>query len=35
MDFKEITIIARNLVDRDYWRAHVNAALNLLVSKAM
>ena len=35
MDLKEIGINARNLVDlaqgRDYWRALVNAALNLQV----
>jgi hypothetical protein len=33
MDLKEIGINTRNWVDlakdRDYWRAHVNAALNL------
>jgi hypothetical protein len=35
MDLKEISIDIRNWVDstqdRDYWRALVNAALNLLV----
>ena len=35
MDLKEIGINTRNWVDltqdRDYWRALVNAALNLLV----
>jgi len=35
MDLEEIGINARNLVDaaqhRDYWRALVNAALNLRV----
>ena len=35
-DLKEIGVSARNWVDlaqdRDYWRALVNAALNLLVS---
>jgi hypothetical protein len=36
MDLKEIVINKRNLVDsaqdRDYWRAFVNAALNLRVA---
>ena len=39
MEFKEIGISVRSLVDsardRDYWRAHVNAALYLLVPYAM
>ena len=39
MDLEEIGINAGNLVDsaqdRDYWRALVNAALNLWVSWAM
>ena len=39
MDLKEIGINTRNLVDLakdgDYWRALVNAALNLRVPKAM
>ena len=39
IDFKEIVINTRNWVDlaegRDYWRALVNAALNLQVPKAM
>ena len=39
MDLKEIGINTRNWVDlaqdRDYWRALVNAALNLRFSKAM
>ena len=39
MDLKEIGIDTRNWVDsaqdRDYWRALVNAALNLWVSYAM
>ena len=28
MDLQEIGVNTRNLVDRDYWRALVNAALN-------
>ena len=39
MDFEEIRINTRNCVDwaqdRDYWRALVNATLNLRVSYAM
>jgi hypothetical protein len=39
MDLKEICIDMRNWVDsaqdRDYWRALVNAALNLRVPQAM
>ena len=39
MDLEEIDINAGNCVesarDRDYWRALVNAALNLRVPKAM
>jgi hypothetical protein len=39
MDLKEIGINTRNWVDsahdRDYWRALVNAALNLAVPEAM
>jgi hypothetical protein len=39
MGLKEMGINTRNWVDsaqdRDYWRALVNAALNLLVPKAM
>ena len=32
VDLEEIGIITRNWVDRNYWRALVNAALNLLVT---
>ena len=39
MDLKEIGVNMRSWIvstqDRDYWRALVNAALNLLVSQAM
>ena len=39
MDLEEIGIIAGNWVDaaqnKEYWRALLNAALNLRVSKAM
>jgi hypothetical protein len=39
MDLKDICINEREWVvsaqDRDYWRAHVNVALNLVVPKAM
>ena len=39
MDLKEIGINTRNLFDsvqyKDYWRALVNAALNLRISEAM
>jgi hypothetical protein len=39
MDLRKIGVNPRNWIDsaknKDYWRAHVNAALNRLVPQAM